>query len=178
VRYRVQAFAVPAEIDDFADDIRRVFQALGRSFSPESLAGECSPQIDVYETDDALEVVTDLPGVSPKSVHIVAKGDALLIAGEKTPRRTGGDPTFHLVERGYGRFARVVRLARGCDTSKARATLANGELHISLPKVNERRGKPIQISISTEPSTHHSSTQHSSTQHSSTQHPAPSTRHP
>ena len=147
MRYRVQAFAVPAEIDDFADDIRRVFQALGRSFSPESLAGECSPQIDVYETDDALEVVTDLPGVSPKSVHIVTKGDALLIAGEKTPRRTGGDPTFHLVERGYGRFARVVRLGRSCNPANARATFAHGELRISIPKVDERRGRRIPIAI-------------------------------
>jgi HSP20 family protein len=147
VRYRVQAFAVPTEIDEFADDIRRVFQALGRSFSPESLAGECSPQIDVYETDDALEVVTDLPGVSPKSVHIVAKGDALLIAGEKTPRRTGGDPTFHLVERGYGRFARVVRIGRTCNPASARATFAHGELRISIPKVDERRGRRIPIAI-------------------------------
>ena len=147
MRYRVQAFAVPTEIDEFADDIRRVFQALGRSFSPESLAGECSPQIDVYETDDALEVVTDLPGVSPKSVHIVAKGDALLIAGEKTPRRTGGDPTFHLVERGYGRFARVVRLGRTCNPASARATFAHGELRISIPKVDERRGRRIPIPI-------------------------------
>ena len=147
MRYRVQAFAVPTEIDEFADDIRRVFQALGRSFSPESLAGECSPQIDVYETDDALEVVTDLPGVSPKSVHIVAKGDALLIAGEKTPRRTGGDPTFHLVERGYGRFARVVRLGRTCNPASARATFAHGELRISIPKVEERRGRRIPIAI-------------------------------
>jgi len=143
----VQAFAVPTEIDEFADDIRRVFQALGRSFSPESLAGECSPQIDVYETDDALEVVTDLPGVSPKSVHIVAKGDALLIAGEKTPRRTGGDPTFHLVERGYGRFARVVRLGRSCNPASARATFAHGELRISIPKIDERRGRRIPIAI-------------------------------
>jgi HSP20 family protein len=147
VRYRVQAFAVPAEIDDFADDIRRVFQALGRSFSPESLAGECSPQIDIYETDDALEVVTDLPGVSPKSVHIIAKGDALLIAGEKTPRRTGGDPTFHLVERGYGRFARVVHLGRSCNPASARATFAHGELRISIPKIDERRGRRIPIAI-------------------------------
>jgi HSP20 family protein len=147
VRHRVQAFTIPTDIDDFADEIRRVFQALGRSFSPESLAGECSPQIDIYETDDTLEVVTDLPGVTPKSVHIVAKGDGLLIAGEKSPRRAGAESTFHLVERGYGRFARVVRLGRPCNTANARATMANGELRISIPKVDERRGRRIPIPI-------------------------------
>jgi hypothetical protein len=37
-----------------------------------------------------------------------------LIAGQKMPRRSG-DASFHLVERGYGRFARVVRLTTACD---------------------------------------------------------------
>jgi len=162
VRRPVQAFAIPTDIDDFADDIRRVFQALGRSFSPESLAGECSPPFDVYETDDTLEVVADLPGVNAASVHIVAKGDGLLIAGEKAARRAGdpsgrsgpprseskgGESTFHLVERGYGRFARVVRLGRPCDAARARATIANGELRISIPKVDDRRGRRIPIPI-------------------------------
>jgi HSP20 family protein len=147
VSHPVQAFAIPSDIDDFADDIRRVFQALGRSFSPESLAGECSPPFDVYETDDTLEVVADLPGVNAQSVHVVARGDGLLIAGEKAPRRTGGESTFHLVERGYGRFARVARLGRPCNTAGARATIANGELRISIPKVDNRRGRRIPIPI-------------------------------
>ena len=173
MRQRIHAITLPSEIGEFADEVRRVFLELGRVFGAESLAGECSPAVDVYETDDSVDITVDLPGVDQTTVRIVCKGDSVLIAGEKAARRARSESSFHLVERGYGRFARVVRLARGCDTSKARATLANGELHISLPKVNERRGKPIQISISTEPSTHHSSTQHSSTQH-----PAPSTRHP
>jgi HSP20 family protein len=147
VRPRVQAFAFATDIEDFADEIERVFHALGRSFSPESLAGECSPQIDVYETDDTLEVVTDLPGVTARSVHIIAKGDGVLIAGEKTPHRTRGESTFHLVECGYGRFARVVRLGRSCDASRATATFAHGELRISIPKVADRRGRRIPIPI-------------------------------
>jgi HSP20 family protein len=146
VRPRIQAFAVQPDVEDFADEIRQVFQALGRSFSPESLAGECSPPIDVYETDDTLEVVADLPGVPTKSIHIIAKGDGLLVAGEKTPRRRR-ESSFHLVERGYGRFARVVRLGRPCNTSCARATLTGGELRISIPKVDDRRTRRIPISI-------------------------------
>ena len=70
----------------------------------DSLTGECSPPIDVYETDDALEIVVDLPGVDRDAVRVVAKGDAVLIAGEKAPRRGRGDSSFHLVERGFGRL--------------------------------------------------------------------------
>ena len=147
MRTRVHAIAIPSEIGDFADEVRRTFLELGRVFGAESLAGECSPPIDVFETDEAMEVVVDLPGVEPSAVRIVAKGDSLLVAGDKAPRRAGGDSSFHLVERGYGRFARVVRLGRACDISKATARIINGELQITVPKVAERRGRAIPIAI-------------------------------
>jgi HSP20 family protein len=147
VRHRVHAIALPSEIGEFADEVRRIFRELGRAFGAESLAGECAPAIDVYETDDALEVVVDLPGIDPSAVRIIAKGDAVLIAGDKAARRARGESSFHLVERGYGRFARVVRLGRACDVAKARATLAHGELHVSIPKIADRRGKAIAITV-------------------------------
>ena len=147
MRHLVHAIALPSEIGDFADEVRRVFFELGRAFGAESLAGECSPAVDVYETDGALEISVDLPGVTPSGVRLIAKGDSVLIVGEKPARRAHGDSSFHLVERGYGRFARVVRLARACDTSTARATLTNGELRLTVPKIVERRGRTIQIPV-------------------------------
>ncbi len=143
----MHAVVVPSEVGDFADEVRRVFLELGRTFGAESLAGECSPAIDVFETDDTLEIAVDLPGVDPAAVRVLMKGDALLIAGEKTPRRGRGESSFHLVERGFGRFARSVRLGRAIDPTNARARLANGELRISIPKIAERRGRTIKIEV-------------------------------
>ncbi len=93
----------------------------------------------------------DLPAVEPTAVRVAAKGSVVLIAGQKMPRRSRGDASFHLVERGYGRFARVVRLTAACDMSRARATLASGELRISVPKLKERRGRIVPIAITGEP---------------------------
>jgi len=152
---RVHTIAIPAEIGDCADEIRRTFLELGRVFGTESLAGECSPPVDVYETDESVEVVVDLPGVDPVAVRVMAKGDSVLIAGDKTPRRVRGESSFHLVERGYGRFARVVRLGRPCDTGRARARIVDGELQISLPKVADRRGRAIPIAVDAEASQSH-----------------------
>ena len=144
---RIHSTAFPSEIGDFAVEARQVFVELGRAFRSESLAGECAPPLDVYETDDLLEITMDLPGIEPAAVRVIGKGDSLLIAGEKAARRARRESSFHLVERGYGRFARVVRLGRACDTSKARATLVNGELRISIPKIVERRSKAISITV-------------------------------
>jgi HSP20 family protein len=147
MRPRVHAVSFPSEIGDFAAEARQVFLELGRAFSSEALAGECAPALDVYETDDTLEITVDLAGVDPAAVRIIGKGDAVLIAGEKAARRARRESSFHLVERGYGRFARVVRLGRACDTSKARATLIEGELRVSIPKMADRRGKAIAIPV-------------------------------
>jgi HSP20 family protein len=150
MRTRVHsAVAIPSEIGDFVDEVRHVFLELGRVFGAESLAGECAPPLDVFETDDAVEIVVDLPGVDPSAVRILSKGDSVLIAGDKAPRRARSESSFHLVERGYGRFARVVRIGRACDMSRARATIAGGELVISIPKIADRRGRAIQIPINT-----------------------------
>ena len=148
MRPRIHSVPFPSEIGEFADDVRQVFQELGRTFGSEtSLHGECSPAVDVYETDDWLELTVDLPGVDAATVRVIAKGDSVLIAGEKPARRARRESSFHLVERDYGRFARVVRLGRACDTSKARATLAHGELRVSVPKITERRQRAIPITV-------------------------------
>jgi HSP20 family protein len=148
MRSRVHAIALPSELGDFADEVQRVFVELGRAFGAESLAGECSPAVDVYETDEAVEIAVDLAGVPDSAVRIICKGDSVLIAGEKPPKRAGGESSFHLVERGYGRFARVVRVGRACDVARARATLRDGELRITFPKIAERRGQARRIPIS------------------------------
>jgi len=147
MRTRVHAVAIPSEISEFTDEVRRIFAELGRTFGAESLAGECVPPLDIYETDDAVEIVVDLPGADRRTVRLLAKGGLLLVAGEKAPRRARSESSFHLVERGYGRFARVVRVDRACDTSKARATMIQGELRITIPKIAERRGRAIAIAI-------------------------------
>jgi HSP20 family protein len=150
MRPRIQAIAFPSELGDFTHEVRQVFQELGRAFGSDSLAGECAPPLDVFETDDMLEITVDLPGVDPAAIRIIGKGDSVLIAGEKAARRARRESSFHLVERGYGRFARVVRLGRACDTSKARASFVEGELRISVPKIAEQRGRAIQITVNGE----------------------------
>src|SRR5262245_18470 len=103
-----------SEVADFSDEIRRVFQELGRTFDVEPVAGPCSPPLDVYEQNDVIEIVVDVPGVDPAAVRIIAKGDAVLVVGEKTARKPLPDSSFHLVERDFGRFARAIRLAQPC----------------------------------------------------------------
>lgn len=137
---RAQVVDFPFEASEFSEEVRQFFPEIGQA-----LVGECSPALDVYETDETVEITVDLPGVDAEAVRIVVKGAAVLIVGRKAPRRAQAGASFHLVERGYGRFARTVRLTSACDASRTRATLETGELRISLPRVADRRGVAIPI---------------------------------
>jgi HSP20 family protein len=163
MRSRLPGVVIPFDVGDFVDEVRSVFLELGRAFDFESSAGESSPSIDIVETHDAVEVIVDLPGVPLEAVRVMAKGDALLVVGEKAPGRLRTDSTFHLVERSFGRFARTVRLAAPCETERARATLIDGELRIWLPKIGDRRGRTILIPVGESahsPSNHKGDTDH------------------
>lgn len=139
------------EVNELSDDVRRVFEELDR------LHGEVlrtpghahTPPLDVVETEEGVEVFVDLPGVSRDAVRVLFKHGTLVIAGEKLPAE-GPPPesaAFHLVERSFGRFARVIRLATAVDASRTRASLVAGELRVSIPRLPERRGSEILVPI-------------------------------
>ena len=136
---------------DLAEDVHRLLDDLARK-RPEKrqlVAGECMPVVDVFETDKAVEIVLDLPGVSPDAVRVLLKSGVLLIVGEKErPDLTRRGPaSFHLVERDFGRFARAVRINAAIDGSQARARMVNGELRVILPRIADRRGAGLLVPI-------------------------------
>lgn len=147
VRSRVHAVVLTSEIGEFADEARRAFQDIQASPAASPSIGECSPAVDVYETEETIEITMDLPGVDPQSIRVIVKGAGVLLVGEKAARRRWSGASFHLVERGFGRFARLVRLTAPCDTGKATAALERGELRVTLPKRLERRGRAIHVPI-------------------------------
>src|SRR5690606_6342920 len=109
---------------------------------------ECSPTLDVLETDATVEVLVDVPGLSADALRILIKGGIVLVVGEKERSEPSRTPTsYHLVERDFGRFARAVRIHAAVDAARARATLAHGELRIVLPRLDERRGQEFLVPV-------------------------------
>ena len=130
------------------DDLRRLFDQLTAT-AARTHAAECSVSLDVLETLAGIEVVVDLVGVAPDAVQIVVARDTLLITGTKQPVACEhhGEATFHVAERVFGRFARAVRLAGAFDVGRGTATLRAGELRVTLPRIEERRGREYRIPV-------------------------------
>ena len=137
-----------AELGDLAEDVRRLWQELSGPGPRGHVAGDCQPPLDVIETDDAVEVLLDLPGVAAESLRVLLKGPVVLIVGEKWVQGpSAGAGGYHLVERASGRFARAVKVAGAFDGANVRATLDDGELRVRLPKLGDRRGKATLIPV-------------------------------
>ena len=111
-------------------------------------AAECTPPLDIIETDAAVEAILDIPGVPRSSVEIVFSRNVLLVTGQKLPAGCEHrDAAFHIAERSFGRFARAIGVDGAFDAGRATATLTDGELRIVLPRLAERRGGEIRIPI-------------------------------
>jgi HSP20 family protein len=129
------------------DDLRRLFDRLDDGV-PHAGAAECTPPVDVVETTEGMVVTMDLAGMTADAVQIVFVRNMLVLLGHKRPAACEArHATFHLAERGFGRFARGVRVSGAFDAARAEATLKAGELRVRLPRIEERRGGELRIRV-------------------------------
>ena len=102
------------------------------------------PRADIYETDEAIFVVADMPGVDESSLDITLENNVLTINGyvEPTPPEA-----YSLVYSEYreGDYVRSFRLSDEIDRSGIEATLKDGVLSLHLPKVKEARTRRISV---------------------------------
>ena len=108
------------------------------------------PRTNVEETDRALIVTAELPGLEEKDVQVTVDDDLLTIRGERKEEHEEKRKDYHLMERSFGSFHRTLPLPAGVDREKIKAALKKGVLTVTLPKRPEarvdRRTIPIEAS--------------------------------
>lgn len=103
------------------------------------------PAVDVYETDDTVEVEAELPGFKREDVEITLTGTSLRIEGEREEEREVDEGRYHRKESARGRTSRVVTLPTAVQSEGAEARFEDGVLKISLPKAAESSTRKIRI---------------------------------
>jgi len=138
------------EVNRLFDDVFRG----SRSFAPPAAQGgggsvaAFNASVDVAETDKEIRVCAELPGVDEKDIEVSLDGDLLTLRGEKKFEQEKGDEktNYHLVERGYGRFQRSLRLPFQVNPDEVKASFQNGVLTVTVPKsAQQARSRRIQI---------------------------------
>lgn len=138
------------ELQRLRDRVGRLFAALQEATEAENplASGAWAPPVDLCETEKAISVRVELPGVSAEEIKIGLSNTKLRIWGEKKRRPMRRRIISYLCsERSYGKFGRVVPLRWTISIRDASAQLGNGVLHIHLPKIEDRRGGEVVIKV-------------------------------
>jgi HSP20 family protein len=104
-----------------------------------------SPAVDIWETDEAITFQADLAGVDKNKVEISIEDDRLTIRGE---RAADEGRKYLRVERPKGAFQRGFTIGVPVDASKVKATMRDGVLQVTVPKVG--KAKPEQVKVAVE----------------------------
>ena len=102
------------------------------------------PVADIYETQDALTVILEMPGVEKDNVEIHVEDGVLNVAGQlNLSKYKGLQPVY--TEYNIGHYSRNFRLSSKIDQSRIDAQMNDGVLSLTLPKVEEAKPRTIKI---------------------------------
>ena len=132
----------------FDDFFERPFK-LGQLFDEGKWTGDFAPRIDLSETEKAITISAELPGMEPDDVEISIDRNVLTLSGEKRAEKEDKGKHHYRVERSFGSFRRSIPLPGEVEEDKISAKMKNGVLQVNLPKSNESHQKDKRISIKT-----------------------------
>jgi HSP20 family protein len=104
-----------------------------------------SPSVDIFETDQQITLLADMPGVEPDGLNIDLRDSILTLSGAVKPTE-GPDEQELLIEYEVGQYFRQFTLSEVIDQERIDAKLKDGVLHLTLPKV--ARATPRTITVS------------------------------
>ncbi len=133
----------PREVMSLRSAMDRLFD---ESFLPGfGNGGQAGPALDMCETNDSVIVTAAVPGIKPEALKVTLTGDVLEISGEMQADEERQEAQYHLRERRYGSFSRVVTLPTAVDPNKVTAEFENGVVKLTMPKAEAARRKTITV---------------------------------
>lgn len=115
-----------------------------KTCEPQVNARTFVPQADVYESQDKIFVIADMPGVSEDTIDIVLEKNVLTIEGKVSIPEIEGMKLVHC-EVPPGNYRRVFMLSEEVDQEAIEATMKNGVLKLVLPKPAKAKARKINV---------------------------------
>ena len=106
-----------------------------------------APDVDIYETKDAIWLWADMPGVEESSLNVDLAGDVLTVQGEISTKDYGQlSPAY--AEYYVGNYLRRFTVGRGVDSGRIQARMRDGVLEVELPKAESAKPRRIEVRAS------------------------------
>ena len=131
-------------IDQFREEMNRMFTGLTPDGGWPWVSSRGAPAVNVWETDDAVVVELEVPGVKSDQIDMSVVGNELTLKIER-PQGQPEQVTFHRRERPSGPLTRVLRLPVPVDPNRVAAELREGVLTVNLPKAESAKPRKIDV---------------------------------
>lgn len=101
--------------------------------------------VDVYQTPSAFVIESTIAGVNPEDIDVSLTPESITIKGKREKEQKIKTGDYIHQECYWGRFSRTIILPQEIDPDKVQASIKNGVLKISLPKLNKSKTKKIKV---------------------------------
>lgn len=101
--------------------------------------------IDVWQDNENIYLLAPIAGSAPNEVNVEITDEIISIRGQRKSGHDAGDEQHFVQECYWGSFSRTFVLPVAVDSDKAKATLKNGLLSITIPKDSRSKTKSLKI---------------------------------
>jgi HSP20 family protein len=142
--------------DNFLTPFDKLFDSMFEATYPEvaqtvgvnPFSGAAYPKVNVYEYDDKVGVLAEIPGIDRKNISIDVEDNILTIKGNKHGFDEDTDATVLRRELKHSAFERKFTLGESLDGDDVRANFKDGLLSIEIPKIEPEKPKKTSVKIS------------------------------
>ena len=152
IRYQTPDMSAWRSLDRWSnlrDEINSLFETpvwANTMRQPQLFTG-WTPALDLYQTNDDVVAVVELPGMRKEDIELSLQDGMLTISGERKEDSPGDDKSAR-TERFVGKFCRSISLPTRVNSDSVNASYKDGILTVTLPKAEEVKPKQIQVNVS------------------------------
>ncbi len=133
------------ELTTLQERLNKVFDDMFPGALKSRETNEWIPAVDIYETNDAINIEVEAPGMKQEDIKINLENNTLTIYGERKFEKKEENKNYYRMERSYGSFSRSFLLPENVNVEGIKAKYKDGVLTITLPKKPESKPKEIPI---------------------------------
>ena len=105
------------------------------------------PAAELTESNDALQLKLEVPGMKPQDIDIQVMADRVAISGERKSEIRAEEHSKTRSEFRYGKFQRVIPLPARIQNTKVTADYKDGILNLTLPKSEAEKNKVVKVNL-------------------------------
>ena len=136
-----------SEIDRLQRQMNRLFDDTVFNNLNEQNVFSHTPLAEISETEDALILKLEVPGMEAKDLDVEVTKDSVSIRGERKQEKATTENGVSKSQFRYGKFERVIPLPIRINNNNVNAEYKNGILNLTLPKAEEEKNKVVKVNL-------------------------------